>query len=1027
LIVGLAATFVISSALYRSAERQWVARAESEAQRLSAVLLGWMDDSYAPLSGLAALIESSHGTQPEAFLNAFDGMESRARSVLLGAVAMLRQDARGRWRLAISSGNFELLDEEATSGFTRLRPLIEFALARPNQFVLGPPIRGRDGAAVSAVMIALSNVERPTMLVGKVEYATLETALLGTPVPPGFSLTLKAKFMEAPQTWPIVRAEPDQKVVEQLVTRAATGSADLEIIWGVTRAYANGPDLGMAAATLAGGITATLLVALLVASLVERNRMINAKVDRATAALRVSGEEQAAILESATLGIAFIKDRVIMRANSRLDELFGFDRGEQIGRPTRMWYPDEESYAAVGEVYEQLRRGETHHRELLLKRKSGELFWCRLSGRAVEVGDLSRGTVWMLEDITERRRAEEAIEEARQKAEEATEMKSMFLANMSHEIRTPMNAIIGLSDLALKTPLDPKQRDYISKVHRAGTSLLAVVIDILDFSKIEAGRLELETLDFSMDDVVGAVATVTAQKAHEKGLEFLTRVSPAVPARLRGDPLRLGQILTNLVDNAVKFTEHGQVQLTVEMLEQNSEKAQIQCSVRDTGIGVTREQAARLFQPFIQANMSTTRTHGGTGLGLSIARRLVEAMSGEIRLDSQPGVGSTFSFTVWLGVGAPTDSPGAVVPAAVRAGRLRGARILVTEDNEINQQIAVELLEGAGGKVEIASNGREAIEAMLNAAPPYDLVLMDLQMPEVDGYQATERIRSDAHFADLPIIAMTAHATLEERERCLDAGMNDHVSKPIDPEALFETLGRYYVPSETRSVGDAPTEPPPSAPTEEHPSEEARLPSVEGLDAFGGLRRVAGNRTLYLTLLRKFIDEQSNLPARIAACLTTGDYDGAERLAHTLKGLAGNLGAGAVGAASAALEASIASHGDASRIERLRGRLADMLTRLHDSLDRALAPRPTAAAGAGAPADPEFIKTLVAWMRTQLRELDPGAVDLLESHRDVFASIFSRTALTAFERHVQTYAFDAADAMLTQAIEAAAPDVRVSS
>src|SRR5215470_4205615 len=844
-------------------------------------------------------------------------MESRARSVLLGAVAMLRQDARGRWRLAISSGNFELLDEEATRGFTRLRPLIEFALARPNQFVLGPPIRGRDGAAVSAVMIALSNVERPTMLVGKLEYATLETALLGTPVPPGFSLTLKAKFMEAPQTWPIVRAEPDQKAVEQLVTRAATGSADLEIIWGVTRAYANGPDLGMAATTLAGGITATLLVALLVASLVERNRMINAKVDRATAALRVSGEEQAAILESATLGIAFIKDRVIMRANSRLDELFGFDRGEQIGRPTRMWYPDEESYAAVGEVYEQLRRGETHHRELLLKRKSGELFWCRLSGRAVEVGDLSRGTVWMLEDITERRRAEEAIEEARQKAEEATEMKSMFLANMSHEIRTPMNAIIGLSDLALKTPLDPKQRDYISKVHRAGTSLLAIVNDILDFSKIEAGRLELETLDFSMDEVVGAVTTVIAQKAHEKGLEFLTHVSPAVPARLRGDPLRLGQILTNLVDNAVKFTEHGQVQLTVEVLEQTSEKAQVQCSVHDAGIGMTREQAARLFQPFTQANMSTTRTHGGTGLGLSIARRLVEAMSGEIRLDSQPGVGSTFSFTVWLGVGAPTDSPGAMVPAAVRAGRLRAARILVTEDNEINQQIAVELLEGAGAKVEIASNGREAIEAVMNASSRrYDLVLMDLQMPEVDGYQATARIRGDGRFADLPIVSMTAHVTLEERERCLVAGMNDQVSKPIDPATLFATLGRYYVPPEARNVGAAPTEPSRTASTEEHPSEEAGLPSVEGLDTFDGLRRVAGNRSLYLTLLRKFIDEQTTVAARIADCLRTGDYDGAERLTHTLKGLAGSLGAGEVGAVSAALEESIASHDDASRIER---------------------------------------------------------------------------------------------------------------
>ncbi|HXJ80090.1 MAG TPA: response regulator, partial [Candidatus Methylomirabilis sp.] len=761
------------------------------------------------------------------------------------------------------------------------------------------------------------------------------------------------------------------------------------------------------------------------------------RVDEATAALRLSSDEQTAILESATLGIAFAKDRVIVRANSRLDELFGFARGEQIGKPTRIWYPDDESHAAGGgEVLERLDRGETNHREQQLRRKTGELFWCHLSGRAVEPGDPSRGTVWILEDVTLRRQAEEEIRQARQKAEEATEMKSLFLANMSHEIRTPMNAIIGLSHLALKTPLNPKQRDYVSKVHNAGTSLLGIINDILDFSKIEAGRLDLEITDFALDDVIASVTTLTAQKAHDKGLEFLADVSSEVPEMLRGDPLRLGQILTNLVNNAVKFTERGEIQLKIGVRERTGEKIQLACSVQDTGIGMTAEQSAKLFQPFTQADMSTTRKHGGTGLGLTIARRLVELMGGQIWLESEPGVGTTFHFVAWFGFSAATAArrvvpdrlarlrvlvvddnaaareilqeplraivadvdlvgSGAEAVAAVaqadlatpydlvfmdwrmpgmdgleasrrikgdtavthqpaivlvtafgreevreeaerlrldgflvkpvtksmivdtlvnlfgearpehatagatveeQAGRLRGARILLVEDNEINQQIAIELLEGVGAHVQVAGNGLEAVQILLSGSdpPPFDVVLMDLQMPEMDGFQATAKLRADSRLLTMPIIAMTAHATLEERQRCLGAGMNDHIAKPIDPALLFDTVSRYYQPGPERAPRETVADSGRAEVSTPSPAHEATLPAVEGLDTADGLLRVAGNRTLYLKLLSQFVAQQAEAPASIAEALKGGDHALAERLAHTVKGVAGNLGAGSV-------------------------------------------------------------------------------------------------------------------------------------
>jgi PAS domain S-box-containing protein len=503
--------------------------------------------------------------------------------------------------------------------------------------------------------------------------------------------------------------------------------------------------------------------------------------------LRVTNEEQHAIFDSATSGIALIKDSVIVRCNRKLEEIFGYVPGELDGKSTRLWYPDEMAYQTDNSfVYKEIANGKFHRFERQLTRKDGSLFWARLSGQALDSKDPASAVVEVIDNITFEREAADALLKAKEMAEDAARTKSEFLANMSHEIRTPMNGVLGMLDLLRETDMTPVQLDWLETAHSSGEILLGIINDILDFSKLEAGKFQVEQIDFNLVDLVDDSCAALAAQAHAKGLELNCSLPATLSLRWRGDPLRIRQVLTNLIGNAIKFTGQGEVSVSVtpSVLADGSEELRFE--VHDTGIGISEEAQLRLFQSFSQADSTTSRSFGGTGLGLSISKKLVELMGGAIGVNSIPGEGACFWFTLPL---VPSES---VETAALSYDHYdpSGKRVLIVDDNATNRNILSTYLSRWGVAVSAVDNGSAALmqlQASILQGVTYDLILLDMQMPVMDGLTLAKQLAEIPALAKIPIILLSSGDLLSLADY-QGIGIVQHLVKPVRQLQLFEAM-----------------------------------------------------------------------------------------------------------------------------------------------------------------------------------------------------------------------------------------------
>ncbi|MCF6440005.1 response regulator [Pseudoalteromonas luteoviolacea] len=832
----------------------------------------------------------------------------------------------------------------------------------------------------------------------------------------------------------------------------------------------------------------------------------------------------------------------LLVTNGIWSTMLGYQEGElelRYGNTIKRWreliHPDDVAVVESALQAHLSKQSDTYRCELRMKTASGEWKWILSMGQSVFVNqDSRRKEMFGIHmDISDSKGLEAALKQAKERAESATQAKSDFLSNMSHEIRTPMNAIIGMSYLALETELNFKQRNYVEKIHRSAESLLGIINDILDFSKIEAGKLDIEQVEFSIQETLRSCLDLIAVKAKEKGLELCAHIDPNVPSKLVGDPLRLSQILLNLGSNAVKFTEQGgEVLVDVRVEQQLAGELTLKFAVVDSGIGMTQEQQAKLFSSFSQADTSTTRKYGGTGLGLAICKKLVELMQGEIHCQSAQGVGSTFSFTLVLddalcepavlerlpatqaliiddnfsssrylgsclsrfeiesrsvssadmtdlgdlllsvdivfidmrveqahGYLQQVQQAKPAIPCILmplydaqnvdaylkhiergsyllkpfladdvysamqrafgfieqpaeqsyeqdeQAHQLAGARLLLVEDNDLNQELAVTLLTSKGIEVDVAEHGQQALDML--AKSTFDGVLMDCQMPVMDGYTATRKIREQSQFESLPVIAMTASVMMDNQDAALACGMNDIISKPLNIEKMFETLRKWISVSK-----------PPKTDSEQPQTAmgDTDYPDIEGIDTGIAISISQGDSALFKRLLKRFVDRQQHFHAHFEEALEQQhtDPDAPMRCAHTLKGTAGNIGATQVQAVADELEQLCADkQPHTSALNQVHEKLEPLIFAIQQVLNNQSNEVKSPVLQSSALTEQQ-VAQMLEQLTVLLEDYDTEAIDLVSELLPVYEGTKFVDAFQQLVSLIDDYDFDAAKALLAK-------------
>ena len=1161
-LIGLALSGYLGYTLQQRAQVLWKEAAERETAQQTATLLGWVDDGLTTLSGLALLVDNTRFLESEAFASAMEGMAGHTKSDLVPYKAVMDFGAAGWTARYSASGGTLPFPAEHQAPPALLAQTLGFARESPNVWFMSAPFA--DPGGKQHVYLALASRSKPDVAIAAI--LDLERAidsLLTAGTLEGIALDFAIEPFASVSPSVVRTAQPDAHFVFERKTWLFTARARFNLRWQVSDRFGGGLDTTLPRGVWGVGALLSLMVALYMARLRSQNARIQQRVDAATANLKtlmaeVQGSESRLrhILNTSPLGIAITVGGVARMANPAMQAMLGVETGGFL--PAR--YVDSEAPARLDQALQA--QGQLNGIELQMHSASGQVRSYLITLMQTDYAGEAAVLAWLL-DITDIKAAEQMARVAKEAAEEATKAKSDFLANMSHEIRTPMNAIIGLSGLALKNEMPPRNHDYLSKIRRSGEHLLGIINDILDFSKIESGKLEVEAIGFEMESVIDNVVNLISEKVEDKGLELLCSVDPKIPRTLIGDPLRLGQILINYANNAVKFTAQGEVCIAISLREQQDDRLLLHFSVRDTGIGLTQEQIGRLFKSFAQADSSTTRNYGGTGLGLAVSKSLAEAMGGAVGVESTPGHGSLFWFTAWLSQDAsarqavkpridlhgrrilvvddnetsalilsdmlsglgfavqhansgmaaldllhdarrsgqpyefvlmdwqmpgmdgletvramraafsgtsplvlmvtahrrqdlikaaerlgiehvlskPVSSsllinammqitgqsealPPSVSPrrsqSALEAelGRIRGARILLVEDNEINQQVACEMLQEMDFAVTVADNGQiavDAVEAALAREQAYDIVLMDMQMPVMDGITASRQIRLRHSAAALPIVAMTANAMKADRDRCLEAGMNGYVTKPIHPDELWKALLSWVTPRAGLGGAAKPARQDSGAPDAAKAAEQEavlqRLRGVPELELEQGLQRSNGNPLFYASMLKKFVASQADAVQRVQQALQADDRRSAERHAHTLRGVAANLGASRLQQAAEALE--LVLQGDGAMPE-LPTRLEVTTTHM-DSLLRSLQAvvTPEATTRTATPLSEQqrqATQQVAAQLADLLREDDAQAAELWEAHAPALQALYPKAAQIAAA--IEGFDYEAALALL---------------